>query len=146
MELLIVLLILGVLLWIFGVPLQTLLLGIFILAMIVLVCMLLFFLATAISLLCFRIRKGSFVRFNQHRQFAQAVYQVEGVEYVNLFPAESIMQERLYHDRSHTLLIRKGKYHNIAYDMHSVLIIVLGLFATVAMSGIFFAVLLLFLE
>lgn len=144
MEILVILLILGVLLWIFGVPLQMLLLGVLILTAVLLALMLLFFLVTAISLLFFRVRKGSFVRFNRHRRFAQAVYQVEDAEYVNLFPAEPVMQERLYHDRPHTLLIRKGKYHNAAYDMHSVLIIALGLFATAAMFSMFASVLSLF--
>ena len=146
MELLIILLVLGVLLWIFGISLQTLLFGVLMLAAILLALMLLFFLFSAISLLFFQVKKGSFVRFNQHRRFAQAVYQVEDAEYVNLFPAEPVMQERLYHDRPHTLLIRKGRYCNIAYDMHSVLIIALGLFATAAMLGLFFAVLSLFME
>lgn len=146
MELLLILLVLGVLLWIFGVPTQMLLLGGLILILALLAFMLLFFLGSAVSLLFFRVRKGSFVRFNRHRKFAQAVYLVEDAEYINLFPAETVMQARLYHDRPHILLIHKGKYRNVAYDMHSVLIIALGVFSAIAMFGIFFAVLLLLLE
>ncbi len=146
MELLLILLVLGVLLWIFGVPTQTLLLGVWILILALLAFMFLFFLGSAISLLFFRVRKGSFVRFDHHRKFAQAVYLVEDAEYINLFPAETVMQARLYHDRPHILLVRKSQYRNVAYDMHSVLIIALGTFSAIAMFGIFFAVLLLLLE
>ncbi len=144
MELLIILLILGVLLWIFGVPLQMLLLGAVILAAALLGLMLLFFISTAFSLIAFRVKKGSFVRFNQYHKFERAVYLVEETEYVNLFPAETVMRERLYHESPHTLLIRKGRHRSYAYDMHSVLIIVLGLFASAAMFGMFAAVLSLF--
>ncbi len=145
MELLIVLLILGVLLWIFGVPWQMLLLGVMILVAVLLGLMLLFFIGTACSLLFFRVKKGSFVRFDPYRKFERAVYQVGDVEYVNLFPAEAIMRERLYRDRPHTLLVRGGRYVGHAYDMHSVLIIVLGLLASAVLFAMFLYVLLLFL-
>lgn len=146
MEPLLILLVLGVLLWVLGVPTQTLFLGVLILVLALLALLLLFFLGSAISLPFFCFEKGSFVRFNHHRKFARAVYLVEDTEYINLFPAETVMQTRLYHDRPHILLIRKGKYRNVAYDMHSVLIIALGLLSAIAMFGMFFAVLLLLWE
>ncbi len=145
MELLVLLLILGVLLWIFGVPWQMLLLGVTMVAALLLGLMLLFFVGTAFSLLFFRAKKGSFVRFNQYHKFERAVYQVEDTEYINLFPAETVMRERLYHEQPHTLLVHKGRLQNTAYDMHSILIIVLGLLASAVLFGIFLVVLLLFL-
>ncbi len=145
MELVIVLLMIGVLLWIWGVSLQTLMLCVMILIALLLGLMVLFFVGTVLSLLTFRVRKGTFLRFEQHRRYEQAVYRVGEDEYTNLFPAEGVLRQQIYHTRPRRLLIRKGKLRNTAFDMHSVLILCLGLVGSVTALVLFLSVLRLFM-
>lgn len=145
MEILIVLLIIGVMLFIFGVPLQTLLIGVAVLIVLLLVLMLLFFVSTALYLLFgFRRRRGRFLRFDANHRFEQAVYLVEDVEYTNIFPAESVLRQQIYSDRPRVVLISRSKRSRHAFDMHSVLILTLGLVGAAAALFLFVAVLRLF--
>lgn len=144
MELLIVLLILAVMLLIFGVPLQILLIGAALLIALLLAVMTLFFVATAISLLFFKRRRGHFLRFEKSDRFEQAIYLVDGEEYRNLFPAETILRQKIYSERERTVLVRRSKRRLSAFDMHSVLILALGLIGSAASMVLFVAVLLLF--
>lgn len=144
MELLIVLLILAVMLLIFGVPLQVILIGVAALIALLLAAMTLFFVVTAISLLFFRRRRGHFLRFEQHQRFDQAVYLVDGEEYKNLFPAETVLRQQIYSERERTVLVHRGRRQLSAFDMHSVLILVLGIAGSAVALFLFAAVLLLF--
>ena len=145
MELLIILLIVGGLLWIWGVSLYTLLMGVMILIALLLVLLVLFFVGTALSLLTFRVRKAVFVRFEQHRRYEQAVYRAGEDEYTNLFPAEGVLRQQIYHTRPRSVLLRKGKLRNTAFDMHSILILCLGLVGSVTALVLFLSVLRLFM-
>lgn len=96
----------------------------------------LFFIGTDIFLLLFRRVKGTFVRIDEEGRFDHAVYQVEGTEYSCIFPAESVGRKHIYKGGSYTLLIPRFGKRKIAYDRHSLVIIIFGTIASAALIGL----------
>ncbi len=86
----------------------------------------LFFFGTDIFLLFFRKARGSFDRIDDSGRFDHAVYTIDGEEYRCVFPAETSWQNKIYRKGNHFLLIPKIKKWNIAYDRHSLMIILIG--------------------
>ncbi|MBQ8922526.1 MAG: hypothetical protein IJ060_10285 [Oscillospiraceae bacterium] len=86
----------------------------------------LFFFGTDLFLLFFKPARGRFVRIDDTGRFDHAVYLVGAREYACIFPAESVGRKRIYQKDEYFLLIpRRGK-RLIAYDRHSLIVIVLG--------------------
>ncbi|MBR6761852.1 MAG: hypothetical protein IKM30_07460 [Oscillospiraceae bacterium] len=143
MEFLITIIILFVLLLLLGVPLQTLLTIAVILIFVLLCLLMLFFMGTLLFLCRFRSKTVRFCRFQSHPRFDQAVYLEEdsGLEFVNLFPAESVLRSKIYHNAPQRLLLLSSGRHRFAFDRHSILILVLGFLGSGAGLAIFSALL-----
>ena len=56
-----------------------------------------FFAVCWVMLIGSKKKTAQFVRFDRGKRFESAVYLIDGVEYSNIFPAEFIMREKLYH-------------------------------------------------
>ena len=113
-----------------GVPLESILNLLFIILMGVLglsvLFVVLFFASVDISLLFFRQAEAKFLRIEDKDRFEHAVYLVGKDEYSCLFPAESVRREKIYQKDFHTLLIPRNPKRKIAYDRHSLMIILVG--------------------
>lgn len=96
----------------------------------------LFFFGTDISLLFFRRAKGRFLRIDDMGRFDHAVYQVDGTEYSCLFPAETIARKRIYEKESVLLMIPRSGKRKVAYDRHSLLIIMFGNLFSLALIAV----------
>lgn len=86
----------------------------------------LFFFGTDIFLLFFRRVRGEFVRIDEEGRFDHAVYRADGTEYFCIFPAESVGRKHIYKKDVCTLLIPRFGKRKIAYDRHSLFIILCG--------------------
>lgn len=127
----------------FGVPLTSLVTIIaailFILVLLTMVLFSVFFFATDILLLFRKRVHGKFLRVDDTGRFDHAVYQVGDAEYSCLFPAESFGRSRIYHEgKEYFLLIPKNPARRVAYDRHSIVIILIGTFFSMFFMGLFY--------
>lgn len=127
MEAVIGLAIIITLLYVLGVNPYYIMEGVMILLILVLAATLLFFIATAISLIGSKRIKAVFDRIDkpEGKTFPSAVYISEGQELRNAFPNEFVLKKILYKkDREVTLRVTRG---GKIYDKYSVITIVAGL-------------------
>lgn len=99
--------------------------------------MTLFFIVTAIALLFFKRKRGELLRFEKENGFEHAVYESDDGEYHNLFPAEQVLKGKIYSSSSYFLLTVKTKKKNIAFDRHSIVIVITGLVFSAASCLLF---------
>ena len=129
MEFLIGAIVIIVLLLILGVPWITIVEGIIILMLILLFAMFVFFIVTLVLLLLSRPKRGIFKRIIKHEVVGTyAIYEIDGEEYKNTFPAEIMFVDKIYHEgREYPVRLHKGKKHYMLYDWYSWIVIGLGL-------------------
>lgn len=132
MEALIVIVIIVVVIIILGVSLAVVAKGLLIMAAVVLALMLLFFVAMTVAAIVAKPAVGEFdgLEKNEDSMFETAYYRVGDERIQNLFPAESIMQSRIYSKGEKKLRVLRTKKRVSAIDRHSLLIIIVGLFST----------------
>ncbi|MBR4622608.1 MAG: hypothetical protein IKO44_03625 [Ruminococcus sp.] len=127
MEIVIGLVIIIVLLIALGVDTYYILLGVFLLMLLALAVTVIFFAATAFTLIGAQRRKVSFDRIDkaEGKRFNTAVYKDGEGEYRNAFPSEPLLKPLLYDkDRSTGIFVTKG---GKAYDRYSIVTIIVGL-------------------
>lgn len=126
MELIITAVILLILLLILGVSPYTIIYGIFWLMEGALAAMTVFFVVSIIMLLAGRRYSARFLRFTDTK-FPAAVYEIDGEELTNFYPAENLLQKWIYTEGSRPVrMLRLGKLCFL-FDRHSMLIAALGL-------------------
>ncbi|MDE6730648.1 MAG: hypothetical protein K2J71_07725 [Oscillospiraceae bacterium] len=130
MEFLIGAIVIIVLLLILGVdPMMILLGGIWIVE-IFFILMTIFFVISLILLCLTKKTKGEFLRIdpNEGEIGTHAVYQIQGEEYNNSFPAEIMFTDKIYHTgKTVTLRQRDGKKLKLLFDNYSMIVIGTGL-------------------
>ena len=134
MEALIVIVVIAVGLVLLGVSLAAIAKGLLIIAAVVLSAMLVFFAVMCVFLLLSKPASGEFDGFEsggEEQRFETAYYKVGEQRLKNIFPAENILRKRIYSSGAQKLRrIKLGENH-FAIDRHSMVIILLGLAATV---------------
>lgn len=132
MEVLIVLVIILVGLIILGVSLAAIAKGLLILSAIVLGLMLLFFAVMSAVVIAAKPAKGEFdgLEKKEGTPFVTAYYRVGEERIANIFPAENIMQKRIYSSGEKKLRVLSRKKSASVIDRHSMLIIFAGLVLT----------------
>ena len=143
MEFIIGAVIIIVLLLILGVPWILIVEGIIGLMVILLIAMFLFFAVTLVLVLVSRPVKGTFLRIMIHEVVGTyAIYEIDGEEYKNTFPAEIMFVNKIYHEgQIYPLRLHKGKKGYMLYDWYSWIVIGAGLF--MSGGGLFLAVMVL---
>jgi hypothetical protein len=88
---------------------------------------------TLVLVLVSRPVKGTFLRIMIHEVVGTyAIYEIDGEEYKNTFPAEIMFVNKIYHEgQIYPLRLHKGKKGYMLYDWYSWIVIGAGLF----MSG-----------
>jgi hypothetical protein len=135
MEAVVALAVIFALLYILGVlNAYTILLICVVAARVLLALMLVFFAVNLLMLIPARVVTARFVGFERNKRFECAVYEVEGVRYKNSFPAENVLRDRIYGGEKRVFLVNLSwkKKRIYAVDMHSLLIMVLGLVLSAA--------------
>ena len=129
MEFVIGAIIIIVLLLILGVPWITIVEVIIGLMVLLLVAMFVFFAVTLVLALLSRPTKGKFLRIMIHEVVGTyAIYEIDGEEYKNTFPAEIMFVDKIYHEgKIYPLRLYKGKKRYMLYDWYSWIVIGAGL-------------------
>lgn len=129
MEFLISAIVIIVLLLILGVdPMMILLGGIWIVE-IFFIFMAVFFVVSLILLFLTKKTKGEFLRIDPNEGIGtHAVYQIQGEEYNNSFPAEIMFTDKIYKTgKTVTVWQRNGKKLKLLFDWYSIIVIGTGL-------------------
>lgn len=129
MEIIIGAVIIIILLLILGVPWNVIVMGIMGLIALLLIVMLLFFIVTLVLMLISKPTRGRLLRIMQHEVVGTyAVYEIDGKEYKNTFPAEIMFVDKIYHaGREYPVRLFKGKKNYMLYDWYTWIIIGAGL-------------------
>lgn len=129
MEFLIGAAVIILLLLILGVPPAYIIAVLLGLIALLLVVMLGFFIVTLILTLISKPCKGKFLRIVKHEVVGTyAIYEIDGEEYKNTFPAEITLTDKIYHEgRLYPLRLHKGKRKYMLYDWYSWIVIGVGL-------------------
>ena len=129
MEYLIGAIVIIVLLLILGVPPMYIVGGILALIALLLVVMTGFFIVTLVLCLISKPCKGKFLRIFVHEVVGTyAIYEIDGEEYKNTFPAEITLTDKIYHEgKIYPLRFRKGKKKYMLFDWYSWIVIGAGL-------------------
>ncbi len=137
MEFIIGAVIIIVLLLILGVPPVMIGAGIVILLEFLTVLMALFFVVMLILLLISKPVKVKFLRIYIHEVVGTyAIYEMNGKEYKNTFPAEIMFVDKIYKkDKIYPARFRQGKKGYMLYDWYSYIVIGVGLPLSLALAG-----------
>lgn len=135
MEAAIVLAVIAVIMIILGVSGLTVMKGLLAILGIALALMTVFFTVSAALLLFSRRCKGEFVRIEKSKRYETAVYRIDGEELSCFFPAEPIMRGIIYRPGERTLFLCRRSKRDFVFDMHSALIIALGMSLSAASLG-----------
>lgn len=95
-----------------------------------------FFVVALVLLLISRPVKAEFLRIIKHEIVGTyAVYQIDGEEYVNTFPAEIMFVNQIYHEGAvSTARLCRGKKKHLLFDWYSHLVIGVGLPVSVILA------------
>ncbi len=126
MEFIIAAAIILILLLILGVSPMTIMFGILWLMEAALAGMSVFFLICIVLILAGRRCKATFLRFSDAK-FPAAVYEIEGEEITNLYPAENHFRKLIYKNSPRQVRLLRWKKMHFLFDGHSILIAALGL-------------------
>ena len=148
MEFVIAIIIIIILLLILGVPWIVIVEGVIALMMLLLAAMFVFFVVTLILALFSKPTKGTFLRIMVHDIIGTyAIYEIDGEEYKNTFPAEIMFVDKIYREgREYPLRLYKGKKRYMLYDWYSWIVIGVGLVLSGVGIAVILSVLHLFLE
>ncbi|HAJ96127.1 MAG TPA: hypothetical protein DCO72_00080 [Ruminococcus sp.] len=137
MEFIIGAVIIIVLLLILGVPPVMIGAGIVILLEFLTVLMALFFVVMLILLLISKPVKVKFLRIYIHEVVGTyAIYEMNGKEYKNTFPAEIMFVDKIYKkDKIYPARFRQGKKGYMLYDWYSYIVIGVGLPLSAVLAG-----------
>lgn len=137
MEFIIGTVIIVVLLLILGVPPVMIGAGIVILLEFLTILMALFFIVMLILLLISKPVKVKFLRIYIHEVVGTyAIYEMDGKEYKNTFPAEIMFVDKIYKkDKIYPARFRQGKKGYMLYDWYSYIVIGVGLPLSLALAG-----------
>lgn len=129
MEILIGAVVIILLLLILGVPVGYIVAGLIALIALLLAAMLGFFTVTLVLMLISRPTHGTFLRIMQHEVVGTyAIYEIDGEEYKNTFPAEIMFVKKIYHEgKTYPVRLYKGKKRYMLYDWYTWIIIGAGL-------------------
>ena len=129
MEFIIGAIVIIVLLLILGVPWSMIVTGIIGLILLLLVVMTIFFIVTLILMLISKPTQGKLLRIMQHEVVGTyAIYEIDGEEYKNTFPAEIMFVDKIYHmGKMYPVRLYKGKKKYMLYDWYTWIIIGAGL-------------------
>lgn len=129
MEFLIAAIVIIVLLLILGVPPMYIIGGILGLIALLLVLMTGFFIVSLVLTLVCKPCKGKFLRIMVHEVVGTyAIYEIDGEEYKNTFPAEITLTNLIYHEgKTYPLRFHKGKKKYMLFDWYSWIVIGAGL-------------------
>ena len=102
------------------------------LMILLLVLMFVFFVVTLFLTLLSRPVKGKFLRIMIHEVVGTyAIYEIDGKEYKNTFPAEIMFVDKIYHEgKIYPLRFYQGKKGYMLYDWYSWIVIGVGLVLT----------------
>ncbi len=137
MEFIIGIIVIVVLLLILGVPPVLIIAGIIVLLEFLLVLMTIFFVVMLILLLISKPVKVKFLRIYIHEVVGTyAIYEMDGKEYKNTFPAEIMFVDKIYKkDKIYPARFRQGKKGYMLYDWYSYIVIGVGLPLSLALAG-----------
>jgi hypothetical protein len=129
MEYIIGAIVIIILLLILGVPWILIVEVIIGLMILLLIAMFVFFVVTLILALLSKPVKGKFLRIMIHEVVGTyAIYEIDGEEYKNTFPAEIMFVNKIYHEgQIYPLRLHKGKKRYMLYDWYSWIVIGAGL-------------------
>ncbi len=129
MEYIIGAIVIIILLLILGVPWILIVEVIVGLMILLLVLMFGFFAVTLVLALMSRPVRGKFLRIMIHEVVGTyAIYEIDGEEYKNTFPAEIMFVDKIYHEgKEYPLRLHKGKKGYMLYDWYSWIVIGVGL-------------------
>lgn len=133
-------LIVGIILYIFGIDIRPVVLPFFLWAAVIFFgAMAVFFVVFGVTLIFSKRKKGVFSRVDKwgKTNIDRAWYIVDGVEYPNIFPCEVALRELFYHEGKEVSLLFLGKSGKVI-DFNAVSCIILGI---IFCSGIFAAAL-----
>ena len=133
MEVIVAAIVIIILLLILGVPPINIVIGVIGLMAILLAAMVIFFIVTLILTLISKPTHGKFLRIMQHEIVGTyAIYEIDGQEYKNTFPAEITFTKYIYREgKTYPVRLFKGKKKYMLYDWYSWIVIGAGL----ALSG-----------
>ena len=144
MEILIGAVIIIVLLLFLGVRPMTIIAGIVVLLALAAVLMTIFFLISLVLMLMARPVRADFLRIEQNEgPGSHAVYRIGEKEYDNSFPAEMILQERIYRRPTVYARLLQGKKRSLLFDWYTVIIILVGLPVSMGLAAGFLWVVLM---
>lgn len=129
MEILIGAVVIILLLLILGVPVGYIIAGLIVLIALLLAAMLGFFVVTLVLMLISRPTHGKFLRIMQHEVVGTyAIYEIDGEEYKNTFPAEIMFVKKIYREgKTYPVRLYRGKKRYMLYDWYTWIIIGAGL-------------------
>ncbi len=129
MEILIGAVVIILLLLIMGVPVGYIVAGLIALIALLLAAMLGFFTVTLVLMLISRPTHGTFLRIMQHEVVGTyAIYEIDGEEYKNTFPAEIMFVKKIYREgKTYPVRLYRGKKRYMLYDWYTWIIIGAGL-------------------
>lgn len=138
MEIIIGAIVIIVLLLILGVSWGYIVAGLLALIALLLAAMAVFFLVTLVLTLISRPCKGKFLRIVQHEVVGTyAIYEIDGEEYKNTFPAEIMLTDKIYHEgQIYPVRLFRGKEKYMLYDWYSWLVVGFGLLLSLGGLGI----------
>lgn len=129
MEFLIGAVVIIILLLILGVPAAYIMAGLIGLIALLIATMIGFFLTALVLMLISRPTRGKFLRIMQHEIVGTyAIYEIDGKEYKNTFPAEIVFVQKIYHEgKIYPVRLFKGRKRYMLYDWYTWIIIGAGL-------------------
>ncbi|MCR5718234.1 MAG: hypothetical protein K6F80_04265 [Oscillospiraceae bacterium] len=129
MEFVVAAIIIIILLLVLGVPWILIVQVVVGLMLLLLVAMFVFFVVTLVLALLSKPTKGRFLRIIQHEVVGTyAIYEINGEEYKNTFPAEIMFVNKIYHEgQIYPLRLHRGKKRYMLYDWYSWIVIGAGL-------------------
>lgn len=136
MEILVGAVIIIILLALLGVDLWYIFLGIIALVALAGLFVTVFFAVSTVWLLRSERRSGVFVRFSEGKRFDSAVYEIDGAEYGNIFPAEFVLRDRLYKP-DETVSVRLSKSRRVVFDKNAVITTAVGLPMSIIITAAF---------
>lgn len=127
MEILIILIVIMALLLIMGVELTTILFGVMQLMIILLLLTVLFFVRCTFILMKTEKSKATLTKVENHPKFKypSPYYEVDGIEYPNIFPCEVVMRNRLYPEGKQCN-VRLHRRRNLVFDTNAMACTILG--------------------
>lgn len=129
MEIIVAAIVIIILLLILGVPPINIVIGVVGLMALLLAAMVIFFIVTLILTLISKPTHGKFLRIIQHEVVGTyAIYEIDGQEYKNTFPAEITFTKFIYREgKIYPVRLFKGKKKYMLYDWYSWIVIGAGL-------------------